>query len=142
MGLILDGLMHFVVGVFRHIHQVDMSRGNIIDEPARRLVLLPRNQNQWRSENVPMNLHATLLHGINNVGVALQAMNLSDDIELHKAIKLLLGILNRIKLILVSSPDLTDMAEPVIDETETLWLHGSLDSTTAIVATDNDVLNL
>ena len=48
---------------------------------------------------------------------------------------------NIVELLLVQSVDVADVSEPRVQQTHVLWCHGGLDTTTAVVAANDNVLN-
>lgn len=70
---------------------------------------------------------------------------LLNNIQLNQLVVLVLlraAVLDHIvHFRLMQSVDVADVTQPGVQETHILWCHGSLDTTTAVVAADNDVLD-
>lgn len=88
-----------------------------------------------------MNLKTPLLNGLLDVGVLQDRADLLNDVELDKTVALFL-LRESLQLLLVLGPDLTDSTEPRVNETKFLVSKSSVDTSTSVVSTDNDVLNL
>jgi len=78
---------------------------------------------------------------LNNGGMA-NVLDLLDDIQLAHFINLLLKVFYPIHLILMLDISILDASEPVINQTILLIIHGSLNTSTQVMATDNDVFYL
>ena len=67
------------------------------------------------------------------------------DIELNKLVVLFLLCAavghNIVELLLMQSVDVADVPEPGVQQTHVLWCHGGLDTTAAVVAAHDNVLN-
>lgn len=66
---------------------------------------------------------------------------LLDDVELDEAVVTLLLVGDGVELVLVQTVDVANVSQPRIEKAEVLGCHGSLDTTAAIVAADDDVLD-
>lgn len=64
-----------------------------------------------------------------------------DHIELNQSVVSLTLIGNSVKLLLVQAVDVADVAEPGVQQSQISGGQGSLDTTTVVVATDNDMLD-
>lgn len=84
------------------------------------LVLVPRLLNISRLDDV-----ATLLN----------------DIQLDQAVVASALVLNCIELLLVKAVDVADVAKPWVQQAEVLGGHSRLDTSAAVVTTDDDVLD-
>lgn len=84
------------------------------------LVLVPRLLNVSRLDDV-----ATLL----------------DDIQLDQAVVASALVLDRIELLLVKAVHVADVAKPRVQQAEVLGGHSRLDTSAAVVTTDDDVLD-
>lgn len=78
-----------------------------------------------------------LLHGGGLDDVAA----LLDDVELHQAVVASVA-LDGVELLLMQAVDIADIAQPGVQETQVLWRHGGLDAAAAVMAADDDVLDL
>lgn len=79
-----------------------------------------------------------LLHG----GCLDDVAALLHDIELDKSVVASSLVGNGIELGLVEAVNVTDVAQPGVQQAEVLGRHGCLDTTTAVVAADNNVLDV
>lgn len=78
-------------------------------------------------------LHGSRLHDI---------PALLDDVQLHQAVVPILVILDAIELGLVQPVDIPDVPQPRVQDAQILGGHSGLDTTAAVVATNNNMLNL
>lgn len=67
---------------------------------------------------------------------------LLDDVELDQAVVSLLLILDGIKLLLVEPVDVANVSQPRVEQAHVLGSHGGLDTSAAVVAADDNVLDL
>lgn len=84
------------------------------------LVLMPRLLNISRLDDI-----ATLLN----------------NIQLNQSVISLALVRNRIKLLFMQTVNVTNISQPRVQKTKVLGRHGSLDTTAAVVAADDDVLD-
>lgn len=64
------------------------------------------------------------------------------DVELDEALVAGLLVGDGVELLLVQAVDVADVAQPGVHEAKVLGRHGGLDTAAAVVAADNNVLNL
>ena len=88
-----------------------------------------------------VDLESPLLHGLLDVRVLEHRANLLHDVELHKLIALLLGR-QAGQLLVVLCPDLANSPKPAVDESQLLVAERRVDTSTAVVAAHDDVLDL
>lgn len=74
--------------------------------------------------------------GFDNVAALL------DDVELDKAVVAGALVLDGVQLFLVQAVDVPDVPKPGVEEAEVLGGHGGLDAAAAVVAADDNVLDL
>lgn len=67
---------------------------------------------------------------------------LLDDVELYQAVVSLVLVGDGVQLLLVDSVDVANVSQPGVEQAHVFGCHGSLDTTAAVVAADNNVLDL
>ena len=67
---------------------------------------------------------------------------LLDDVELHEAVVPLVLLLDGRELLVVQTVDVADVPQPGVEQSEVLGRHGGLDAAAAVVAADDDVLDV
>lgn len=67
---------------------------------------------------------------------------LLDDVELDQAVIAGVLVLDGVKLLLVQPVDVPDIPEPGVEDAEVLRAHGGLDTAAAVMAADDNVLDL
>lgn len=67
---------------------------------------------------------------------------LLNDVELDEAVISLVLVLDLRELLVVQTVDVADVSQPGVEQSEVLGRHGSLDTTAAVVAAHNDVLDM
>jgi hypothetical protein len=88
-------------------------------------------------DNRELILRPALLHccGLDDVPALLV------HIELHKTIVLLLVVCNRVELVLVQTVHVADVSQPWVQQAHVLGCHGSFDTTAAVMAAYDNVLD-
>src|SRR5690606_8477128 len=71
-----------------------------------------------------------------------EVIHLLFDIVFHKLVKSLLVIFNRVKFLFMEAIHILDQSQPVVNKTKSLVIERSLNTTTAVMAADDNVANL
>lgn len=89
-----------------------------------------------------VDLQVSFTLGLDDDGVSLQVVDLGANVELHEAGTLVLGVLDGVQHGLVSHLCVSDGSQPVVDDSELFGSQRRPDSSTVVVAADDNVSDL
>lgn len=79
--------------------------------------------------------------GLDDGGVA-DIEDLLHDVEFYEAVVALFLVGNGVEFVFEAGVDVADVPQPVVDKAKAVAFHGCLDAAAAVMAADNDVLDL